>query len=191
MSKDSIVETYHDDGHTFVLTHYFDTRLCYDLIKTEAESYWATKGKTDAILNYKFDDETPWSLGQMLLNQNFELGFSVVTMDGKFLAASGVRKHGDSETILLSRFFGINSLHPYGNAFMLPLHQKLSREEGFKSCIITFNSYNEHLLNYYTRILPRKKDKFSQMVYQEIKEFESLGKKEINKVEQFVLSRRF
>nr|BDT30070.1 hypothetical protein BHI3_35360 [Bacteriovorax sp. HI3] len=191
MFKDSIVQKFSEDGHEFTLTHYFDTTLCYEQIKTEAEAYWETKGKKDAEANYLFDNETSWSLGQMLKNQGFELGFTVVEMDGTFLAAAGLRRHDDVETICLSRFFGIPSLYPYGNAFILPLHIKLSKENGYKSTIITFNPYNEHLLNYYTRILPRKTDKVSLMVYEEIKNFKSLGLQTINHTEQFVLAYSF
>lgn len=188
MYKDSIVQTFNEDGHEFILTHYFDTRECYQFVKKEAEEYWSTKNKRDASENYVFDEEVSWSLGKMLENGSFELGYSVLTMDGKFLAAGGLRKLGDDKTICLSRFFGIQSLHPYGNAFILPLHIKISKEHDIKEALITFNRYNEHLLNYYQKILPRKTDKISKIVLENIKEFKSQGLQTVNNTEQFVIS---
>ncbi len=188
MYKDSIVQTFNEDGHEFVLTHYFDTKECYQLVKKEAEEYWSTKNKREASENYLFDEEINWSLGKMLENGGFELGYSVLTMDGQFLAAAGLRKLGEDKTISLSRFFGIQSLHPYGNAFILPLHIEISQKHNFKETLITFNKYNEHLLNYYLKILPRKTDKISKIVFEKIKNFKSLGIQTINNTEQFVIS---
>ena len=188
MYKDSILQTFSEDGHEFVLTHYFDTKECYQFVKKEALEYWSTKNKRAASENYAFDEEVSWSLGKMLENGGFELGFSVLTMDGLFLAAAGLRKLDDDKTISLSRFFGIQSLHPYGNAFILPLHIKISQDHHFKETIITFNKYNEHLLNYYLKILPKKNDKISKLVFDKIKDFKSLGIQSINNTEQFVIS---
>lgn len=191
MSKDSIIRKYNEDGHEFVLTHYFDTKQCYDYLKKESEIYWSHKTNKNAEENYRFDDGSPWSMGQMLLNGGFELGMSVLTKDNEFLAAAGLRHHNQDETISLSRFFGTASLYPYGNAFILPLHIELSRTQGYRQTIITFNSYNEHLLKYYTEILPRKKDTISQLVNKEIEQFKSIGIQQINHVDQYVLLREF
>ena len=188
MYKDSIVQTFNEEGHEFILTHYFDTKECTSIIKKEAEEYWAKKNKKDAAANYSFDDDTSWSLGKMLDNGGFELGYSILTMDGNFLAAAGLRQLGNDKTIGLSRFFGVQSLFPYGNAFILPLHIKLSQDKNFKEMLITFNKYNEHLLNYYLKILPRKNDKISRMVFEHIKDFQPRGIQTINHTEQHVLS---
>ena len=190
MFRDTIIRKFNIDGHVFEMNHYFETALCYDLVKAESEKYWKTKSKRDAEENYIFEDGHQWSLGEMLKNNLFEFGYTVLFMDNKFIASGGIRRYNSDTTISLSRFFCNPSPLPYGNAFILPLHLEISKSYA-KSTIITFNEYNKHLLHYYMEILPLKKDPVSLGVFELIRKFSYLGVQEINHVKQHVLNCNF
>ncbi len=186
MSKDFITLQFEQFHHQFELTHYFDTSLCYDEVKEYSSMFWQGSVKKHAQSNYEFDNDVDWSLGNMLKKKSFDLGYTILKKDNHFLAASGIRRHTDTEAIVLSRFFAAKTLLPYANAIMLPYQLEIAQKNLFTSAIITFNDYNKHLAKYYDEILPQKKDEVSQKAFLVLKEFKLEGKKIINATEQTV-----
>ena len=187
MYKDGLIKSKVIDGKKFDLHHYSDTKQCYELVKEETRQYWRQRQRCAAVPNYDFESEAPWTLGEMLFNQTFDYGYSVLLMDGAFYGSAGLRKLDDTSTICLSRFFCKPSVKPYANLFILPFHIKISQELNYSSTKITLNRYNRHLLRYYTELLPKKKDSISKETYNYIKLFENKGVQKVNYVDQIVL----
>lgn len=134
------------DGKHYSIVHYDPSIDCYDLVKEYASNYWNSAGKTHSLENYLFDEDAkPWSLGPMLKNGNFELGYSVLSIDGKPWAFAGIRKHTDEIAIVLARMFCFFTVKPVCYGLLLPFHLSIAKDKGFKKAWTSFNSYNKHL----------------------------------------------
>jgi hypothetical protein len=134
------------DGKTYELTHYFNSADCYDLVKIHSNRYWEKSGKTQSIENYQFSEgANSWSLGPMLLNNGFELGYSVLSIDNVPWAFAGIRKYDDDTAIVLARLFCFFTVKPICYGLILPFHLEVAKENGFKKAWTSLNTYNKHL----------------------------------------------
>ena len=186
MSSAGYIEEFNFAPHRVRIEHYSDTTQCYDFVKAQSEKFWDTRTNRKSEENYFFENSKKWSLGSMLLERAFDLGYSLLFIDGEFQAGGGVRKLNSETSISLSRFFSVHSPIPFGNAFLLPLHMRLSQQQGFEKTVLTFNNYNSHLARYYQNVLPHKKDAISCRAYEYLKDFKHTGEHEINFVQQTV-----
>lgn len=191
MLSDGIINQFEFEKLKVKTVHFTEAKVCFEFLKNESQAFWKNHPKKDAEANYSFDGSSPWSLNSLLLTGGFDLGFTLLYINDEFYAAGGIRKLDETTTICLSRFFSKFSTKPYGNAFILPVHLNVSRQAGFKKAIVTFNQYNDHLVNYYTRRLPHKKDPISKKAFESIQKFQLTGLKEINYVQQYVFECNF
>jgi hypothetical protein len=190
--KDGIVKVKTmSSGSEFEVCHYSNSSDCYDKVKIFCEEIWQSRKKTDAYINYNFEYPEAHSIGPLMKDDKFQLGFSLLYKNGKLICCAGLRNYDDETTISLARFLSSPSVYPYGNAFILPLHVELSKNSGFKSTIITFNKYNSHLVNYYQNILPFKRDVISKQAWNVLKNFEYKNEKKINEIEQVYFENKF
>lgn len=186
MYKDGIINLCKHEDLEIKTVHYNNTQACIDTVQKETELFWSKRSNQKAFQNYEFGSDADWSLENLLKNQKFELGYTLLYINDQFYAGGGIRALDDKTTISLSRFFCKPSPKPLGNAFILPLHIELSRRAGFAKTIITFNQYNEHLVRYYSQVLKTKKDSVSQLAYKYLQKFQLTGLQEINNVQQYV-----
>jgi hypothetical protein len=132
--------------NTYTIAHYPNGHECYELVKDASEKYWQGAAKTDSIENYRFDaDAKPWSLGPMLQNNGFELGYSVLSINDKPWAFAGIRKYSDDIAIVLARLFCFFTVKPVCYGLLLPFHLSVAKEQGYKKAWTSLNHYNTHL----------------------------------------------
>lgn len=133
---------------TYTITHYDDGKECYHIAKDAATKFWSSASKKDSIENYRFDENAnPWSLGPMLLNNGFELGYTILSINDEPWALSGIRKHTNDIALVLARLFCFHTVKPISYGLMLPLQLEIAKEYGCKKAWTTFNEYNIHLYN--------------------------------------------
>lgn len=132
--------------NTYTIVHYADGRDCYDMVKEASERYWTTAGKTSSFENYQFgDDAKSWALGPMLQSNNFELGYSVLSINDKPWAFAGIRKYTDDVAIVLARLFCFFTVKPICYGLLLPFHLQIAKDHGFSKAWTSLNPYNIHL----------------------------------------------
>lgn len=134
------------NGKTYELSHYYDTTKCYDIVRQAADTFWVSAASQEGRENYQFgDDAKPWSLGPMLKNNQFELGYSILSIDGVPKAHCGIRHYDNDTAIIAARAFVFFSLKPILAAFILPLHLAIARKHGYKKAWLTTNQHNAHI----------------------------------------------
>lgn len=170
--------------------HFEDTKGCYDEVKLLAEDYWSGKNESEKSANYSFSGAAEWALGPMLLNGGFDLGATLLYENQRAIAFAGLRSFGEF-TLCMGRFFCVGSVKPLGTAYILPLHMEISKKKGFVGTYFTMNHYNEHIKHYYLNRLPKLKGEVAQKAYENLKQFNYVGLREINHVEQHVFECRF
>lgn len=170
--------------------HFEDTRECYDEVKALAEGYWSTRQNSQKSVNYSFAEDVAWSLGPMLLQREFDLGATLLYQGERTIAFAGLRSFGDY-TLCMGRFFCLTSVKPLGTAFILPIHLDISKKRNFIGSYFTLNHYNAHIKHYYLNRLPKLKSTIAQQAYESLRQFNYVGLKEINHVEQHVFECRF
>lgn len=179
----------------YVIKHFLDTKNCYKFVKHFSKIYWTNNGKKHAADNYRFDDLAPdHSLGNLLLNNGFQGGYTIVLNKNKPLCFGGIRKYDDEIAIIGARGFSFFTVKPVLNGILIPFHIQKSKELGFKKAWVTINDYNLHwyktwYLNEFNNL--KRKTKRKEYIYSRsdicIKTCKNLGKKMINYVEQTVL----
>jgi hypothetical protein len=182
------------DNKTYSLIHYYDGNECYDTVKECSERFWKSAPKTDSIENYQFGaDAKSWSLGPMLLNNGFEHGYSVLSINDKPWAFAGVRKYTDDIALVLARLFCFHTVKPISYGLMLPFHLKIARQQGYKKAWTTFNAYNIHLYNTWIvkEFNNNKKHKRNNVMYEEndkmISTSKCIGEVMVNNTKQTVI----
>ena len=178
----------------YTISHHYDGQECYHIVKESAEKYWATAGKNYSIENYQFNaDAKPWSLGPMLLNNGFEHGYSVLSINDKPWAFAGIRKHNDDVALVMARLFCFFTVKPVSYGLMLPFHLKIARQQGYKKAWTTFNEYNIHLYNTWIvkEFNNNKKHKRNNIMYEQndrmISTSRCLGEIMVNNTKQTVI----
>jgi hypothetical protein len=179
---------------TYTISHYYDGQECYHIVKDSAEKYWAGAGKNYSIENYQFgEDAKPWSLGPLLLNNGFEHGYSVLSINDKPWAFAGVRKHTDDVALVMARLFCFFTVKPVSYGLLLPFHLEIAREHGYKKAWTSFNSYNIHLYNTWIvkEFNNKKTHKRNNIMYEQndrmISTSKSLGEIMLNNTKQTVV----
>lgn len=139
------------DSKKYSIAHYYNGNECYDLVKESSINYWANVKKINSIENYRFDDEAkPWSLGPMLKNNEFELGYTVLSIDDKPWAFAGIRKYTDDIAVVLARLFCFFTVKPICYGFLLPFHLQIAKENGYTKAWTSLNEYNIHIYKTWT-----------------------------------------
>jgi hypothetical protein len=182
------------DNITYDLIQYFDTKECYDLVNTNCNLYWGKSPRNDSKDNYQFGDNAPiWSLGPMLLNNSFEGGFSLMSIDKKPWAFAGIRKYTNDIAIVLSRHFCFPTIKPITHGLLLPFQIQIAKNLGYKKVWITLNTYNAHLYDtwhvkeFQRNRQSRRKNKLYVNSDQLVSICKNLGKTMVNNTEQLVL----
>lgn len=188
------VSTAKIDNDIYTLTHYFNTTECYDTVKQYNDLYWKTAPKTNSIENYQFgEDAKPWSLGPLLLNNGFENGYTILSINDKPWAFAGIRKHTDNIALALTRLFCFFTVKPISYGVILPFHLDIAKEYGYKKARVTFNEYNIHLYNTWIvkEFNRNKKNKRKNIMYESndriISTHKYLGEMMLNGTKQTVV----
>lgn len=131
------------DNNVYRMVHYTDTRQCHDEVREANELYWSKRKTTPAYENYRFDsDAVPWALGPMLLNNKFDLGFSVLYKNDKLFSVGGIRRHSDEIALILNRHFSFFTLKPLTHATLIPFQLDICKQACMDQAWITVNGYN-------------------------------------------------
>jgi hypothetical protein len=129
----------------------------------------------------------------MLLNNGFEHGYSVLSINDKPWAFAGVRKYTDDIALVLARLFCFHTVKPISYGLMLPFHLKIARQQGYKKAWTTFNAYNIHLYNTWIvkEFNNNKKHKRNNVMYEEndkmISTSKCIGEVMVNNTKQTVI----
>jgi hypothetical protein len=133
-------------GKTYELTHYYDTKECYDMVKQASDTYWASSPKDYGKENYQFGDSAkPWALGPMLKDNQFEMGYTVLSINGVPKAFGGMRHYDNDTAIIVARAFVFFTIKPILAAFIMPLQLSIAKERGYKKAWFTTNKHNAHI----------------------------------------------
>lgn len=189
-----IIQREEIDSHVYTLTHYFDAKDCYPIVEPASMEYWKNNPKLEGRENYMFGPEATFrSLGPMLLNGKFDLGYTVLEVDGKPWSFGGVRKYDKDTTLILGRHFSFFTVKPITLGLLLPMHLRVSKDLGYKKAWVTFNQYNMHLYKAY-QIADFEKRSSSKQVNKlytnsknSLSTCKDIGKMIIYKTEQTVL----
>jgi hypothetical protein len=137
--------THHEEinSTSYCLTHYFDTKECYEIVKEASQQYWEKSTKSHGRENYEFGDQAKQqALGPMLLNSDFDGGFTVLSMNEKPWSFGGIRKYNNETALIMGRHFSFYTMKLLTHGLLLPFHLQVAKDLGYKKAWITINNYN-------------------------------------------------
>lgn len=131
------------DNMSLELTHYQDSTECYDEVKIACDNYWGTRPKNESWENYRFDSEADdWSLGPMLARNGFDLGFTVLRVNGEVFSVGGMRRFSPKSALIMCRHFSKFTIKPLTHATLIPFQLEIAKSLGYENALITINQYN-------------------------------------------------
>lgn len=179
---------------SYCLTHYFDMKECYEIVKEASQQYWEKSTKAHGRENYEFGDQAKsQALGPMLLNSEFDGGFTVLNINDKPWAFGGIRKYNEEVALILGRHFSFYTIKPITHGLLLPFHLNIAKELGYKKAWLTINDYNLywyntwHINNYHRVDSSKKLNKLHQISNECVAKCKNIGKLVINYTNQTVL----
>lgn len=182
------------DNHLYTLTHYFDTKECYNLVENASKTYWSKAPKIIGKENYEFGEAATFrGLGPMLLNHKFHHGYTVLEIDNKPWSFGGIRKYNEEVSLVLGRHFSFFTIRPITHGLLLPFHLKISKELGYKKAWVTINDYNLHWYKtwHINEFGKKRKNKRVNILYTNsdncVSSCKNLGKMKIYSTDQTIL----
>lgn len=177
----------------FRFNHYINNAECYELVKQQAEKY--TRLQTTLLrnqpslvnLDFENDDNKSHTLGYLLKNQKFELGYTVIYEDDDPIIFGGIRIFNDTTTIISARAFCFFTPRPLIHKLLIPFHLKISKDNGFSKAITTFNDYNKKIYDSWPKLIRKKSYTDISLLGVDDSKFKMLGQMNINYVNQWVI----
>lgn len=172
--------------------HYFDARNAKEEIRRFCEAYWTGPNQNFAASkNYVFYAEREYAndlnsrersdLGFLLYSGRFDLGVTLVRVNGTLHSFSGMRRvdpiFNKNAATLQNRFLSLPTLRPYHTAFGLKMQIDICESmPNINELYISFNDYNQKIVNkHYIAILKRRNDgPVSKLAAENIEKFSNL-----------------
>lgn len=174
----------------FRIEHFFDASECLDLVRNSVTEYLDSVSDKPSHVNYNFTQNSknePHTLEYLFLNNQFDLGYSIVYYQNTPTAFGGIRLL-DSETIVVaSRGFCFHTKLPILSKVLVPFHLSIGKQKKIKTAKATFNDYNKRIYDLWPTISNMKNLIDYSELGVEPDNFKQSGVQNVNYTNQYVI----